>query len=64
MTRTLQQLGAWPLYAAAAVLAIAILARVILARRRRQRAVLREVDRLRREMADREAIESGDHPPL
>lgn len=63
MTRTLQELGAWPLYAAAALIAIALLARVLVVRRRRQRAVLREVDRLRREMAVRDAVESGDPPP-
>ncbi len=61
MTRTLQGLGAWAPYAAAALLAVAVLARLLVVRRRRQRAVLHEVERLRREMAVRDALESQDH---
>lgn len=64
MMKTLQELGAWPLYAGAAILAVLVLARLWVMRRRRQRAILREVERLRREMAGREAIESRDHAPL
>jgi heme exporter protein D len=64
MIKTLQELGAWPLYTAAAVLAVLVLARLLAVRRRRQRTVLREVERLRRETADREAIESQDQAPL
>jgi len=64
MTKTLQELGATPLYAAAAILAVLVLARVWVVRRRRQRAILREVARLRRELAAREAIESQDNASL
>ena len=63
MAKTLQELGSWPLYAAATVLAVLVLARLLAVRRARQRAILREVERLRREMAAREAIESRDHGP-
>ena len=64
MLKALQELGAWPLYAAAAVLAILVLARLVVVRRRHQRAILREVERLRREMAARDALESRDDAPL
>ncbi len=62
--KTLQGLGAWPLLAAAAILAALVLARIWRARRRRQRAILREVERLRREFAVRDALESQDPPSL
>jgi heme exporter protein D len=64
MMKTLQELGATPLYAAAAILAVLLLARVWAVRRRRQRAILREVARLQRELAAREAIESQDNASL
>jgi len=61
MIRTLQELGPWQIVAAVAVLALAlVLFQVFRVRRRKQRAVRREVWRLQREFATRDALESQE----
>lgn len=58
MMKALQELGPWPIVAAVAVLAVLVLVRVWRARRKRQLVVLREMHRLQREFAVRDAFES------
>jgi hypothetical protein len=55
--RALQGLGPWPIVVAIAMLAGLVLLRVWRVRRRRRLAVLREVHRLQREFAIRDAQE-------
>jgi hypothetical protein len=64
MWKALQGLGPWPIVAAVAVLAVLVLARVWRVRRRRQLAVLHEMQRLRREFAARDALESREDSQL
>jgi C4-dicarboxylate-specific signal transduction histidine kinase len=58
MMNALQALGPWRIAVAVAIVAIVVLLPVWRARRRHRRAVLREVQRLRRELAMRDAMES------
>jgi hypothetical protein len=60
MMKALQGLGPWPIVVAVAVLAVLVLVRVWRVRRKRQLAVLREVKRLQREFAVRDALESQE----
>jgi hypothetical protein len=60
MMKALQGLGPWPIVAAVAILAALVLLRVWRVRRRHRLAVQREVRRLKREFAVRDALESRD----
>ena len=60
MMKELQGLGPWLVVAAVAVLAALVLLRSWRVRRRHRNAVQREMRRLQRELATREALESQD----
>ena len=62
--KALQGLGPWPIVVAIAMLAGLVLLRVWRVRRRRRLAVLREVQRLQREFAIRDAQESSEEPQI
>lgn len=64
MMKALQGLGPWPIVAAIAVLAVLVLVRVWRVRRKRQLVVLREMHRLKREFAIRDALESPEDSQL
>jgi hypothetical protein len=58
--KALQGLGPWPIVVAVAMFAGLVLVRVWRVRRRRRLTVLREVQRLQREFAVRDALESRE----
>jgi len=60
----LQGLGPWPIVAAAALLALLVLVRVWRVRRNRRLLVLREMHRLQRDLATRDALESREDSRL
>ena len=60
----LRGLGPWTIVAAVAVLAVLALVRVWRVRRNRRLVVLREMHRLQRELAARDALESREDPQL
>lgn len=64
MMKVLQGLGPWPIVAAVAVLAVLVLFRVWRVRRNHQLLVLREMHRLQREFAVRDALESREDSQL
>jgi hypothetical protein len=62
--KALQGLGPWPIFVAVAMLAGLVLLRMWRVRRRRHLAVRREVQRLQREFAVRDALESQEDPQV
>jgi uncharacterized protein (DUF58 family) len=62
--KALQGLGPWPIVVAVVMFAGLLLVRAWRVRRRRRLTVLREVRRLQREFAVRDALESREDPQM
>ena len=64
MMKALHELGPWPVVAAIVLLSVLVLLPLWRVRRRQRLAVRREVQRLQREFAVRDELESQEQPRL